>query len=305
MQQQSTLDEFVTRCVQHVIEVGLPMSSNIEKVYTPLARGIQNDGFRVMSSEFSACSTQSNRYAQLLSLKAWPAVKLWCEVFHTLAKEKRLTLIETWEQFQFYLQRQGIVGYQYWELPGIERTTDQVLQIRGMSLTEFISSGRFSRPLDLIVYVIQIVLFSVPFTSQFVKALHMEKVAEFYVKSRLFQGLFDQYLSKGSLSSAFVDADVQKQPGNLEYLTSATSVMELENMLHKTTVVGNDSVVLFAMLRSQVHKLFGKTSTHEYLHYLRVCEQEGINPVGFQLYQKIVHPILNNPTFEKFVDYSF
>lgn len=306
MQVKQPLTTFITEVVDHVLRTGFRISPEIDRLYTPMARGVQNDGFRVMSAEFSKCSTEATRYVQCLTMKAWPAVKKWCQAFYSISQVKTLVWVDTWAELDLWMRRLGFDDYVQWELPCIEYSTDQVLMVRGMTLSELVTAQKVHVPLDFAVLVIELVLFSVPLSTSTVKLLRFEKVVEPYVHARLFQGLFDLYLVKSSdVATSFISTKLQQQPPRLESLSLATSVTELENLLHNTTVVGNDSAIMFTLLRSQVHTLFGKTSTHEYLHYLRVCEQEGIVPVGFQFYQKIVHPILNSPNYEQFVEYSF
>lgn len=293
----------------HALTDGLVISSNLSKLYTPFARGIQNSGFTIISEEFAKCSTQAQAFATCLSLKSWGGVQTWLEVLHELRKNGPLNRIRDWEQLDLMMRRMNQLDYRSWEIPLIENSNDLKITARGINVQEYLlaRSSQTITPYQWFALVVQIALFSLPISNDSLQCLELSKIAGEYVRARLFQGLYDQskLMFDDTLSTIFLDFKTQRKPAQLEKLSTATSIVELENMLHNTTVVGNDSVILFALTRSQVHPLFGKTSTQEYLHYVRLCEQLGVVPVGLKYYQEIVHPVLNHPTYNSIVQYSF
>lgn len=297
------------RASVHALMFGLLDSVDIGSMYVPFARGMKNGVLTVPSEEFTQCSKQANSYANKLSLRSWDGLTQWLDILFEWRQTGGLERFLTFEDIQVWFKRAGRSDYKYWEIPMLTEFTDLTIHVQGMTLQEIIQQGVYTRPFQFFMLLIDLVLFGFPMLDPVVRCLRLEKIIGLYVRSRLFQGRYDldmlQLTSEDIYASSFIPLDEQDKAERLENLTLATSVMELENMLHKTTVVGNDGLLLFALARGNVHTLFGKTSTREYLHYLSLCEKIGVNPVGFKYYQEIVHPISHHPSYNSFVDYSF
>jgi hypothetical protein len=290
--------------VEHALRKGIVQSADIAQLYTPHARGFKNSGIVVPAEEFVRCSTAALSYAEALTQKHWGVSKC-LEWMHKASRKMPLTSIWTLDQIRamdVVLGNTG--GIFHWEIPAISRSDGARVMVKSMTIIEYKTHYNCDSFVDVFAHIIMMAIFGFPVISQFVHILRLEKVIELYARARLFQGWGENVYPGYGQSSVFVN-ESQRSPVNMNALATTTKVNELENMLHRTTVLGFDEVVMFALARSKIQNLLGSHNTQEYLQYVRRCQDAGISPVGFKYYQEIVHPIHSAPNHQSFVNYSF
>lgn len=298
------------RAVEEALFVGVAVTPRIGWLYTPHARGMQCSVMTCPSDEFMQVSAFAREYGQAMAMRNWKSLENWMYWFY---KASQLNLdvrnLTSMKQYERIGQRIGMPDMFQWELPTFEVEAGERLIFRTVSAVEYIQMHQLPWNV-LAAHIMNIVLYGFPVLPSFVWRLQMTHVIEAYVRSRLFQGCFDQsQLSAmnedSNLLSSFIPYNLNVPDFTLK-ITPQLKALEAQTALMKASVVGvNEIPVLFALARSKMFQMYQHPALMEYLEYVRRCEEMEILPVGYKTYCKVVHPIRSSPSSQSFIQYAF
>lgn len=303
------MDVYTTadRATLHALN-GLKKTHDLRLLYTPHARGIQKQCFVVPSSEFMKTSSPAMKYEEFLTLSDTSGVFEWMKWLHLVSQKIPLKTLNSYESLQYVANKYIPANFNSWSIPTFYTTEGDILQTRQVSFVEYKKLHGLS-VFATLQHLMHIVLFGFPVVRSFVMKLRLNKIIGLYVRARLFQGIFDRnYPSSYKIIKGFSSHYLKKNQfvvDSLEHLNGATSMVELENMLYQTSFIGSDSEPLFALARRDRFKLLGNTPIGEYMQYVRRCEEIPCTPVGFKIYQEIIHPIKSAPSQVQLRDFAF
>jgi hypothetical protein len=273
--------------------------------HTPHARGVYNAGF-VIPRDIEIPSSRMREYLSTLSFSNMNGVNLWLQIMNKIREKNSMALVDgslTMEALRSELVQLGLARVEMLSLPFI--------QLRGMSfgdydLPQFHSvsyieyfNARCLTTTDLFYEIVQIALFGLPINADFILALRIEDFVLDYVKSRLFQGSYDNHkvnglLDEGVYSSMYPSVSMSNDPALLEnYITGFVDeptperkqmrLNELTQELNRgVQFLGSTTPYLQALAEKNV---FSSSLDENYLRYLK---KKGVMPkIGPALYNNI------------------
>lgn len=294
-----------------ILNVGIGVTSYIADYYTPHARGVRTAAFVCPADEFMGVSAVATQYVNLLSKNPWVGVRKWLKFFHKTSRETFILNLHSLREYEVVAKHIGMEDMMQWMIPTFQISDGDRLVFREVSAIEYVKMHDIPWN-DFPKHLIQIVLFGFPIYEDFLFKLQVNHIIGPYIRARLFQGIADiKQAMKESSSTSYISSFLPKKYQHMRPDFSIDSYVNASNLDANTSIVNThiigakDVPALYGLMRSKLFGVCQKPGIFEYKKYVQTCEQKGLVPVGYKVYNEIVHPLKSSQAYQSFVQYSF